>query len=142
MNKKWLIRTQHNHLAGPLSKDEVVLLINNGTLAENDEICSGNGFWLFIREAELIELYLYGEKQQVFNPITETYPVLTEEQFTPLVIKNTKIISKTKNEEGKTIHIDPKILEKTNKMFDYVTDPKLKKEFILNFIENNKKKQN
>ena len=79
MNKNWLIRTKSNHILGPVSKDKVLELYKNGSIRGEDEICSGNGYWFFIREKELVEKYLTGNKQQTFNPISEAKDILTND---------------------------------------------------------------
>lgn len=77
MNKNWLIRTKSNHILGPISKDKVVELYQNGSIKADDEVCSGNGFWFFIREEDLVQKYLMGDDLQVFNPISEAKDILT-----------------------------------------------------------------
>jgi hypothetical protein len=77
MDKNWLIRTKSNHILGPVSKEKVVELYQNGSIKPDDEICSGNGFWFFIREDEMVEKYLMGTEVQGFNPISEAKDVLT-----------------------------------------------------------------
>ncbi|MBA2404606.1 MAG: hypothetical protein H0V66_07535 [Bdellovibrionales bacterium] len=70
-----------------MSKDKVVELYQNGSIKADDEICSGNGYWFFIRENELVEKYLLGNSTQSFNPISEAKDVLTsngsQEGFEP-----------------------------------------------------------
>ena len=77
MIKNWLIRTKNNHILGPISKAKMVELYNNGSVKPDDEICSGNGYWFFIRESELVNRYLLGDDIQSFNPLTEANDVLT-----------------------------------------------------------------
>ncbi len=77
MGKNWLIRTKSNHILGPVSKEKVQELYQNGSIKPDDEICSGNGYWFFIRESELVEKYLKGNAQQSFNPISEAKDILT-----------------------------------------------------------------
>lgn len=77
MDKNWLIRTKSNHILGPVSKEKVLELYHNGSIKPDDEICSGNGYWFFIREEELVEKYLLGSEDQSFNPISEAKDVLT-----------------------------------------------------------------
>ncbi len=77
MEKNWLIRTKSNHILGPVSKEKVQELYQNGSIKPDDEICSGNGYWFFIRESELVEKYLLGTNLQNFNPISEAKDVLT-----------------------------------------------------------------
>ena len=77
MGKNWLIRTKSNHILGPVSKEKVLELYQNGSIKQDDEICSGNGYWFFIRENDLVEKYLLGNSHQSFNPISEAKDVLT-----------------------------------------------------------------
>lgn len=77
MGKNWLIRTKSNHILGPVSKEKVLELYQNGSIKQDDEICSGNGYWFFIRENELVDKYLLGNSSQSFNPISEAKDVLT-----------------------------------------------------------------
>lgn len=76
MDKNWLIRTKNNHILGPVSKDKVRELINNGSIKGDDEVCSGNGYWIFIREQDLINRYVLGDEEQPFNPVSEAETVL------------------------------------------------------------------
>jgi hypothetical protein len=75
MDKNWLIRTKSNHILGPVSKEKVQELYRNGSIKPDDEICSGNGFWFFIRENDLIARYLLGDEVQGFNPVSEAKDV-------------------------------------------------------------------
>ena len=77
MGKNWLIRTKSNHILGPVSKEKVLELYQNGSIKQDDEICSGNGYWFFIRENDLVEKYLLGNSHQSFNPISEAKDILT-----------------------------------------------------------------
>lgn len=79
MQKNWLIRTKSNHILGPVSKEKILELITNGSIRPDDEICSGNGYWFFMREQDLVDEYLHGGKKQSFNPISEARDVLTAE---------------------------------------------------------------
>jgi len=77
MGKNWLIRTKSNHILGPISKEKVIELYQNGSIKADDEICSGNGYWFFIREIDLVNKYLLGSLPQSFNPISEAKDILT-----------------------------------------------------------------
>lgn len=77
MDKNWLIRTKSNHILGPISKEKVLELYHNGSIKADDEVCSGNGFWFFIREDDLVNKYLLGPDTQSFNPMSEAKDVLT-----------------------------------------------------------------
>lgn len=78
MIKEWLIRTKNNHILGPVTKEKIRQLITNGSIKGDDEICAGNGHWIFIREQELIDKYVFGDTPQGFNPVQESLPVLTQ----------------------------------------------------------------
>lgn len=71
MIKKWLIRTKNNHILGPVSKEKIRELIANGTIKGDDEVCSGNGYWIYVREQDLISKYILGDSSQSFNPVQE-----------------------------------------------------------------------
>ncbi len=75
MEKNWLIRTKSNHILGPISKEKVLELYNNGSIKQDDEICSGNGYWFYVREDDLVAKYLLGKETQSFNPISEAKDV-------------------------------------------------------------------
>lgn len=77
MGKNWLIRTKSNHILGPVSKEKVLELYHNNSIKLDDEVCTGNGYWFFIRETELVEKYLLGNEVQGFNPMSEAKDVLT-----------------------------------------------------------------
>src|SRR5690606_21666428 len=80
MEKNWLIRTKSNHILGPVSKEKVLELYKNGSIKPDDEVCSGNGFWFFIREDDMVARYLLGNDIQSFNPISEAKDVLTSSE--------------------------------------------------------------
>ena len=80
MEKNWLIRTKSNHILGPVSKEKVLELYSNGSIKSDDELCSGNGYWFFIREDEMVDRFLKGNEIQGFNPISEAKDVLTQSQ--------------------------------------------------------------
>ncbi len=77
MDKNWLIRTRSNHILGPISKEKVLELYHNGSIKADDEVCSGNGYWFYLREDDLVQRFLIGEEIQCFNPISEAKDVLT-----------------------------------------------------------------
>ena len=67
--RNWLIRTTNNIILGPISEKKLKLLIKKGSLESLDEICSGNGYWIALKEKELVNKYLYLGIDQGFNPI-------------------------------------------------------------------------
>ncbi|OUR96323.1 hypothetical protein A9Q84_08180 [Halobacteriovorax marinus] len=77
MEKCWLIRTKNKQILGPVSKQKILDFVKKGSLAPDDEITSGNGYWFSIKEKTLIEKYLNGDIPQGFNPVTEAPNVLT-----------------------------------------------------------------
>lgn len=78
MEKNWLIRTKSCHILGPVSREKVVELYQNGSIKPEDEICSGNGFWIWLREKDMVDRYLMGNEKQSFNPISEAPDVCGE----------------------------------------------------------------
>lgn len=66
-----MIRTRSNHLLGPISKEKLVELMENGSIHTDDEICAGNGYWFYLRETDLVNKYIYSEVIQSFNPVSE-----------------------------------------------------------------------
>lgn len=75
MVKNWLIRTKNNHILGPVSKQKIRELISNGSIKGDDEICSGNGYWIYVREQDLVAKYVLNDETQPFNPVQEAEPV-------------------------------------------------------------------
>lgn len=83
MEKNWLIRTKSNHILGPISKEKVVELYQNGSIKADDEVCTGNGYWFFIREDDMVSRFLLGNEVQGFNPISEAKDVLNHGETKP-----------------------------------------------------------
>lgn len=83
MVKNWLIRTQANQILGPVSKEKIKEFIEKGSLAPDDEICSGNGYWFSVKEKDLVEKFLIFGETQPFNPIAEAKDILTVGLDTP-----------------------------------------------------------
>ena len=79
MEKNWLIRTHQHQILGPISKERVIELIRKGNLISEDEICSGNGFWFQIKEADLLERYVYNNEKQTFNPVSEAKSIFIKD---------------------------------------------------------------
>lgn len=77
MEKCWLIRTKNKQILGPVTKQKIIEFVNKGSLAPDDEVTSGNGYWILIKEANLVEKYIHGDIPQGFNPISEAPNVLT-----------------------------------------------------------------
>lgn len=48
----FLIRTKENRISGPFAKEDVVARMLRGELREVDEICPGNGYWIYLHERE------------------------------------------------------------------------------------------
>ena len=63
-------------ILGPVSQVKLIELIEKGSLHEEDEVTSGNGYWFSIRENDLVDKYLLGQEAQTFNPISEAPTVL------------------------------------------------------------------
>jgi len=45
-----MIRTKENVLSGPFPKEEIVQRVLNGQLREADEVCAGDGYWIYLHE--------------------------------------------------------------------------------------------
>lgn len=78
MEKNWLIRTKNNHILGPVSKQKVRELLEKGSIKGDDELCSGNGYWFYVREKDLVEKYVLKDIPQDFNPVSEASTVLAD----------------------------------------------------------------
>ena len=69
MERLWLIRTRHNKILGPVALKKIAELLGKGSLGPYDEICSGNGYWIRIREEALVQKYIHLGQEQAFNPL-------------------------------------------------------------------------
>ncbi|GAB4020602.1 MAG: hypothetical protein Fur0010_23300 [Bdellovibrio sp.] len=76
-DKNWLIRTHKNQILGPVSKQKIIEFLDGGALSKDDELSTGNGYWFWVRESELVERYVRGDVPQTFNPISEAKDVIT-----------------------------------------------------------------
>ena len=76
--RKWLIRTQHNKIVGPLTKEKIVELVEGEKLNPNDELCSGNGYWFWFKEKDLVDKFIFGDTLQDYNPIREAESKLAQ----------------------------------------------------------------
>ncbi len=108
-DKNWLIRTTMHQIIGPLSKDKVLEYFKKGSLGPNDEVCSGNGYWFYIREKELVELYLLGDSVQSFNPISEAQTVLANQSTISPLQKSLKKSQQSSTDN--TVLIDRSLLD-------------------------------
>lgn len=93
--RNWLIRTRSMQILGPVSLAKVIELIDKGSLRDEDEVTSGNGYWFCIRETELVDKYLHQSIPQEFNPITEAESVLA----TPKQVEGIEIIDRREEED-------------------------------------------
>lgn len=76
MERNWLIRTHNKQILGPVSKQKLLEFMQKGSIGVADEVTSGNGYWFFLKEKELVEKYLLGDIPQSFNPVSESKSVL------------------------------------------------------------------
>lgn len=76
-DKNWLIRTHKNQILGPVSKQKIIEFLDGGALTQDDEVTSGNGYWFWIKEKDLVDRYIRGDMPQTFNPISEAKDVIT-----------------------------------------------------------------
>ena len=83
MERNWLIRTSQDQILGPVAKAKVVEFLDKGALGLNDEVCSGNGYWFYIKEKDLVDKYIYGDIPQNYNPISEAKTVIAHHHRNP-----------------------------------------------------------
>jgi hypothetical protein len=83
-DRTWLIRTKQNKILGPVSKEKVIELVNSGSLTADDEVCSGNGYWFWIKEKDLVQKYLFDGTPQGFNPVAEAHTSLANVGAAPV----------------------------------------------------------
>lgn len=71
---QWLIRTAENWIAGPYPKEQVRKMVLEGKLGLQDEICSANGYWLYLHEHAEIQKALGVQipKSSNGDEVTET----------------------------------------------------------------------
>lgn len=97
MQKNWLVRTRSNLLLGPVSKKKIIELYKSGTIKKDDEVCSGNGYWFYIKEEELVQEFILGDAKQPYNPVRDSDTVIANGKF---LVKDDAKSNKT-NEEIK-----------------------------------------
>lgn len=76
-DKRWLIRTRAKQILGPASLEKIISLLEKNSLKDEDELSSGNGYWFWVKEKELVDKYIYKGVKQDFNPISEAITVLS-----------------------------------------------------------------
>ncbi len=76
MKRNWLIRTYSNQILGPVTRKKILDLLDRKMLTENDELSSGNGYWFFVHEKDLLKNYVIDGIEQTFNPISEAPTLL------------------------------------------------------------------
>jgi hypothetical protein len=54
----WMIRTTENVLSGPYTQSQLVQLIEEEKLELTDEICRGNGYWIYLHEEQEVKKQL------------------------------------------------------------------------------------
>ena len=86
----WMARKESGELIGPISKSEMIQLLQSGDLTQNDSCCSGNGYWIFIREKDLLEKFIYSDEIQGFEYDSE---VIQEKFEYTLALKLSEIDS-------------------------------------------------
>ena len=79
MEKTWLIRKKSGRILGPLDKEKVISFIDDKSINEEDELCSGNGHWFYIKEKTLLNEHIYSDIVQGFNPVNEAEVVLANQ---------------------------------------------------------------
>lgn len=90
MVKNWLLRLKSKDILGPISKGKAIELYKNGSIKPEDELCSGNGYWFYVKEKDLVQRYLLGDEIQSFNIISEAVDVLRKgDHITAIITKDT-----------------------------------------------------
>ena len=100
MENNWLVRTQSGRILGPIDKKKVISFIEDQSLGEEDELCSGNGHWFYIKEKKLLNNYIYGNATQSFNPVNEAKVVLANQSSK----KKKSTTSQAKNTNEDALH--------------------------------------
>jgi hypothetical protein len=87
MIDQWMIRTAENWIAGPYLREQVCKMILERKLALEDEVCSANGYWIYLHEREEILRHLGVEVPQAPHEageeITETQTQTIEDSTDP-----------------------------------------------------------
>jgi hypothetical protein len=113
IKKNWLIRTHDMQILGPVSHKKIDELIQNGSLDPKDEVCSGNGYWFYVKEKDLVQKFIHGNEKQGFNPISEARDVL-DIMNKAKIEKDQKIIEEPKEmKEIKEVKMDVKEREES-----------------------------
>lgn len=108
---KWLIRTRSMQILGPVRLSKVVELIEKGSLREEDELSSANGFWFCLKERDLVQRYIYNGEDQPFNPISEAPSVLTKTVTKAIERREESIQPTAEDLEYPTIDIMPNAVD-------------------------------
>ena len=74
---EWLTRTANNQILGPFAQSEICHKIERGDLKLQDEVCSANGYWFYLHEAEEVKAQLGIQvprlrNQGAYDEITQT----------------------------------------------------------------------
>jgi hypothetical protein len=80
---QWLIRTAQNWIAGPYTKEQVCKMIMDRQLGHEDEVCSANGYWIYLNEPSEVREQLgidLPSKVSDRDDITQTSIVEEKEQ--------------------------------------------------------------
>lgn len=84
---QWLVRTSENWVTGPYLKEELCLMIQEGKLVLQDEVCPANGYWIFLHERDEVQKFLGVEVPRVVSEdeedITETQSCEEEDVTDP-----------------------------------------------------------
>jgi acyl-CoA synthetase (NDP forming) len=84
---QWLVRTAKNQLAGPFSREQVRVLIKEGRLSLQDEVCQASGYWIYLHEREEVSAALGAD-------VPETLVASSGEEST-VTGTDTEVVEKT-----------------------------------------------
>jgi|GEM_PF-6427775 len=108
----WLVRTRELVLRGPFSRAALISMITKGELHPQDEIRSGEGYWIFLRESEELQKQLGVSMPNLFNG-NRTALGVDEATEPEILTKASQVSPKAKDSEALT-----KVLTSKNRFLD------------------------
>lgn len=106
---QWLIRTSNNWIAGPYSAQQICQMVLEQKLTLQDEVCTGNGYWIFIHERDEIKKALGIDvpkaPRKAGEDFTETQKELVDDEVTdPDITSVRNELAHSENQLGQTEH--------------------------------------
>lgn len=91
----WLVRTRELRLLGPFEEEQLKLMVARGELHPQDEIRRGDGYWIFLREADELKRMLGVELPQL---LAQANGKIGDEKTEPEI--QTKVIDSSGTQRG------------------------------------------